>query len=227
MTGTTLRFVSGFALIFGLALGCDAPVERETATGVDAAEDVALALTLDNAQRHLAPDAAGVQGDVLDAGFDITTEPGALPQLQLALEGERFDLPLEHTHIDVVITGGVAEVNIAQTYRNIFDAPIEAVYVFPLPENSAVNAMSMVIGARRIEAEIKGGIVVDLVVVLDRLHDLIADRVHRVQAGHWLLEDHRDAVSTKRAHLGLAHLGQVAPFETDSAADNLAWRLRD
>jgi Ca-activated chloride channel homolog len=84
----------------------------------------------------------------------IYTDPGELPRLELAKDSAK-KLSLEHTHVSAKLHGFVAEVEVAQTYSNPFPEPIEAVYVFPLPENSAVNHLHMLIGERRIEAEVK------------------------------------------------------------------------
>jgi Ca-activated chloride channel homolog len=82
----------------------------------------------------------------------IHTDPGDLPQLQAA--GGKT-LVLEHTHVSAKLNGFVAEVEVSQTFDNPSPQPIEAVYVFPLPENSAVNHLRMVIGERIIEADVK------------------------------------------------------------------------
>src|SRR5690606_6900796 len=74
---------------------------------------------------------------------------------QVEVDGETLKLPLSHTHVSARLTGFVAQVEVTQTYQNPFPDPIEAVYVFPLPENSAVDDMKMQIGARVIEAEIQ------------------------------------------------------------------------
>jgi len=92
---------------------------------------------------------------IAEAAQRVTTEPGDLPRLKLEIDGERFDLPLRHTHVKAALSGDVARVEIEQTYENPFAEPIETVYVFPLPENSAVDGMRMGIGERVVEAEIK------------------------------------------------------------------------
>ncbi len=81
------------------------------------------------------------------------TDPGDLPQLRLVDGADA--LPLKHTDVRAEITGIVAEVEVRQTYQNTRDEAIEAVYTFPLPENSAVRDMEIVIGDRTIRAEIK------------------------------------------------------------------------
>ena len=60
----------------------------------------------------------------------------------------------------------------------------------------------------------------------DRLGDLVADPHHRVERGHRLLEDHRDAVAADRAHLVFVEAEKIGAFEHDGAADDLARRVR-
>ncbi len=81
------------------------------------------------------------------------THPGDLPQLRLVDGAEA--LPLKHTDVRATVTGLVAEVEVEQTYRNTRPEPIEAIYTFPLPENSGVRDMEIVIGERTIKSEIK------------------------------------------------------------------------
>ena len=80
------------------------------------------------------------------------TEPGDLPQLKLR---DGSSLPLRETKVKAKLTGLVAEVEVRQTYVNKSKKAIEAVYVFPLPENSAVNDMKIVVGKRVVRAEIR------------------------------------------------------------------------
>ncbi|MNZ47010.1 hypothetical protein D3C78_647120 [compost metagenome] len=49
------------------------------------------------------------------------------------------------------------------------------------------------------------------------LVDLLFDVVQRVERGHRLLEDHRDAVATNTAHLLFIQGQQVAPFVVNRA----------
>ncbi|PIU17867.1 MAG: hypothetical protein COT18_11805, partial [Elusimicrobia bacterium CG08_land_8_20_14_0_20_59_10] len=64
-------------------------------------------------------------------------------------------LPLKHTDVKAQISGFVAEVSVTQVFGNTSDGPIEAVYVFPLPENAAVNAMTLTVADRVIKGQIK------------------------------------------------------------------------
>lgn len=63
--------------------------------------------------------------------------------------------PLVDTAVSARIVGYVANVAVRQTYNNPFSDSIEAVYVFPLPDNAAVSAMTITVGDRVIKGVIK------------------------------------------------------------------------
>ena len=65
------------------------------------------------------------------------------------------EVPLAHTSVKADVAGYVARVTVTQTFVNSFTDPIEAVYVFPLPHQAAVDAMTMRIGERVIKGVIK------------------------------------------------------------------------
>jgi Ca-activated chloride channel family protein len=64
-------------------------------------------------------------------------------------------LPLRHTDVQAEIIGVVSSVRVSQRFVNPSPTPIEAVYVFPLPERAAIYAMTMRIGDRVIAAQIR------------------------------------------------------------------------
>jgi Ca-activated chloride channel homolog len=70
-------------------------------------------------------------------------------------KGKHVPLPLKHTDVKATIEGYIATVSVMQQYQNPFDHKIEATYVFPLPENAAVNEFVMTIGTRRIRGIIR------------------------------------------------------------------------
>src|SRR3989338_7579694 len=74
--------------------------------------------------------------------------------MQVSGGGQRI-LPLKHTEVKAEISGFVAEVLVTQVFGNPADKPIEAVYVFPLPENAAVNEMTLTVAGRVIKGQIK------------------------------------------------------------------------
>lgn len=64
-------------------------------------------------------------------------------------------LPLKDTHVDIAVSGVIADVKVMQTYRNEGSRPINASYVFPASTRAAVYAMRMRIGDQVIVAKIK------------------------------------------------------------------------
>lgn len=61
----------------------------------------------------------------------------------------------QSSDFDVEINGLVADISLKQVFSNPTNEFVEAIYVFPLAEGSAVYAMDMIIGERRIKGEIK------------------------------------------------------------------------
>ena len=66
-------------------------------------------------------------------------------------------LPLKSTDVQVTVSGVIADVTVTQVYTNEGRRPIEAVYIFPAATRAAVYGLTMRIGERTIEAEIKPG----------------------------------------------------------------------
>lgn len=64
-------------------------------------------------------------------------------------------VPLKHTAIKTEISGFVARTEVTQEYENALPNAVEAIYVFPLPHDSAVDGMTMTVGDREIRAVIK------------------------------------------------------------------------
>jgi len=63
--------------------------------------------------------------------------------------------PLKYTDVEADIVGFVGRVTVTQTFHNPLDRKIEAVYVFPLPQDAAVDDMVMTVGDHRIIGQIK------------------------------------------------------------------------
>jgi len=64
-------------------------------------------------------------------------------------------VPLEHTEVRVRIDGFIADVEVEQRFQNPYSHKIEAIYLFPLPAQSAVNGYELATGGRTIKGEIK------------------------------------------------------------------------
>jgi Ca-activated chloride channel family protein len=78
-------------------------------------------------------------GDRTDAGFgSIETTQGCLPLTAL--------------DVDVQIEGLAAETTVRQQFRNVFDEPLEATYIFPLPPRAAVTGFRMTVNDTVVEA---------------------------------------------------------------------------
>jgi Ca-activated chloride channel family protein len=63
--------------------------------------------------------------------------------------------PLLMTDVHIDVSGLVARATVAQRFVNTTDARQEGIYVFPLPENAAVDHLTMRIGERQIEGQIR------------------------------------------------------------------------
>jgi Ca-activated chloride channel family protein len=63
--------------------------------------------------------------------------------------------PTLNTDVDIRVSGMVARAKVVQHFRNPGHRWLEGVYVFPLPENAAVDHLRMRIGERVIEGQIK------------------------------------------------------------------------
>lgn len=72
-----------------------------------------------------------------------------------ALRTERGNLPLDRIDVRVDITGLTGSVELTQDFVNTFDEPLEATYIFPLPDRGAVTAMRMTGDGREIHAELQ------------------------------------------------------------------------
>lgn len=68
---------------------------------------------------------------------------------------EQPDLPLIGMNVQAEVSGFVARVSVTQTFDNPHERPIEALYLFPLPDDAAVDQMEMHIGDRVVRGEIK------------------------------------------------------------------------
>ncbi len=70
-------------------------------------------------------------------------------------DGPSRPFTLTHTRVDVTVTGFMQAVTVTQTFTNPFKTPVEAIYVFPLPDDSAVHEMTLTAGTRVIRAQIQ------------------------------------------------------------------------
>src|SRR5687767_9201630 len=140
----------------------------------------ALPMTLD----VMTDDEVAAFGRDPDAGFG-------------ALQTERGLLPLTAMNVDARISGVVGSIEVAQTFVNSFATPIEATYIFPLPDRAAVHRFRMEVGSRVIE-----GVVEERAAAREQYDEAIA-RGHRAA----ITEEERPGVFTLR-------VGNLMPGET-------------
>lgn len=62
--------------------------------------------------------------------------------------------PLKHTAVKAQISGFLVRATVTQEFENPFPEKIEAVYTFPLPQNAAVDDMTMIVGDRTVRGKI-------------------------------------------------------------------------
>jgi Ca-activated chloride channel family protein len=72
-----------------------------------------------------------------------------------ALETARGRLPLTALTVEVRIVGLIAETRMRQTFRNSLDEPLEATYIFPLPDRAAVTSFRLHVAGRTVDGELK------------------------------------------------------------------------
>src|SRR5690606_21795677 len=85
------------------------------------------------------PDAIG-SGTLMLRGKGVAT---ALPAMRLG------------TDMDVRVSGQIARVRVTQAFRNSSTQWMEATYLYPLPDDGAVDSLKMVVGQRVIVGRIK------------------------------------------------------------------------
>lgn len=128
-----------------------------------------------------------------------------------ALQTERGLLPLVALQVDARVTGVMAAVTVMQTFVNTTGTPIEATYIFPLPDRAAVHEFVMEVNGRRIE-----GVVEERAAAREQYDEAIA-------AGHRaaITEEERAGVFTLRVgnlmpgEQAVVKLGLVGPLPVD------------
>ena len=72
-----------------------------------------------------------------------------------ALETPRGLLPLRGLHVSARIEGLFAETSVRQTFVNPYPEPLEATYIFPLPDRAGVTGFRLEVAGRVVEGELK------------------------------------------------------------------------
>lgn len=121
------------ALIPAAVLALSAPVALAVHTTAAAAADEAVS-------EEAAADEGPAAGTLMLRGQGIAS---AMPAVRLG------------TDMDVTVTGQVARVRVVQAFRNTSDKWMEASYLYPLPQDGAVDSLKMVVGQRVIVGHIE------------------------------------------------------------------------
>ena len=96
---------------------------------------------------------AGIQLTSVSTSAQTGQTPGAL--IVLGKDGKpKAACPLKHTDVQAEISGFLSRVRVTQEFENPFKDKIEAVYTFPLPQDAAVDDMTMTIGSRTVRGKI-------------------------------------------------------------------------
>ena len=114
-----------------------------------------------------------------------------------ALETPRGCLPLTRLDVRADLDGLTSRVTLRQTFVNGFDEPLEATYIFPLPDRGAVSSFTLNIAGRRVDG------------VLKERGQARQDYDRAIASGHRaaIAEEERPDVFTMRA-------GNIAPGES-------------
>ncbi len=75
--------------------------------------------------------------------------------LNSVTSGFYVEAPLVASDIEIDVTGPIARTKITQRFTNPSDGWVEGIYVFPVPDEAAVDSLRMQIGERFIEGKIK------------------------------------------------------------------------
>lgn len=94
-----------------------------------------------------------------ETGFDeldTVQQPGDVKKGSLLFkhQGLLKDAPLLHTDVEMNVSGLIARTRLKQKFINPHNEWVEAIYVFPLPDDAAVDQLRMYIGERSIEGQI-------------------------------------------------------------------------
>ncbi|MEM7064462.1 MAG: VIT domain-containing protein [Cyanobacteria bacterium P01_B01_bin.77] len=63
--------------------------------------------------------------------------------------------PLKHTEVKAQVSGNISRVDVTQTFENPFNTALEATYVFPLPDEAAVDTLMIRFCDRTIQGRIE------------------------------------------------------------------------
>ena len=101
----------------------------------------------------IAPIFVAIQWTEVDVSAQSGQTSGALTVVDSTGKPKSL-CPLKHTDVKAEISGFLSRVNVTQEFENPFKEKIEAFYTFPLPQDAAVDDMTMTIGNRVVKGKI-------------------------------------------------------------------------
>ncbi len=117
-------------------------------------------------------------------------------------------LPLEHTAVNIQVSGPLASTAVTQRFGNPLDQAVDLEYLYPLPEDAAITDFVLTIGERSIRAE---------------LHEVGAAQERYEQARQ--SGQRAGLFEQRRANLFAVRLANVQPGETIQATVRYQQRL--
>ena len=102
-----------------------------------------------------APEVPGVPGPAAAAAPRPEDATSGSLLMRRAVSEPWAAAPVLSTDVSFKVSGVVARAKVTQRFRNGTDEFVEGVYVFPLPENAAVDHLRMRVGERVIEGQIR------------------------------------------------------------------------
>ncbi len=69
--------------------------------------------------------------------------------------GKYLEAPRLKTDVSITVSGPIARARITQRFENPSDKWVEGVYVYPMPQNAAVDTLKMQVGDRFLEGQVK------------------------------------------------------------------------
>jgi Ca-activated chloride channel family protein len=98
---------------------------------------------------------AAAQGPATEQGL----RPSEVTQGSLLFRTDRTDLflpaPILNTDVEILVTGLISRATVRQRFQNMTAGWVAGIYVFPLPDDAAVDHLRMRVGPRLIEGVIR------------------------------------------------------------------------
>lgn len=88
-------------------------------------------------------------------GEEVAVGQGSMDGVPETGNGPARPFTLKRTEVDAQVSGMVASVLVTQEFENPFTERAEAIYVFPLPDNAAVDQLTLMVGQRVIKGVVK------------------------------------------------------------------------